>query len=664
MRFSFAFCLLPLALALSASIWAQKQANEATIVPRLIRFSGFYHSASQPAQTGIVGATFSIYREQNDGVPLWSEIQNVQPDKDGNYTVLLGSTRNEGVPLDLFTTTETRWLEVEIDQVKQPRILLGSVPYALKAADAETLGGMPASAFALAGSGVVGGVAGAAESSGSSGGATSLLVNGLAPLVSNGTVNYLAKFIDSTDLGNSSVYDNGSSISIGGTANLGAVTFIGNVPNGDAPGIAMYNQGAGAGASVSLDFYNTPYNGGIPQAKMKAIDDGAYSDNLTFWTKTPGAGSNPVTEKVRITSSGNVGIGTTTPGGKLEVAGNLKVSGSGSGILFPDGTMQTTAVTSPDGGNTNAALGALALAANITGVDNTATGAGALQSNNAGGYNTAAGYTALYSNTTGSANTATGEGALYNNTAGGNNTATGLYALYSNTTGGANTAAGYSALDLNSSGSANTAIGESAGYSLTTGNYNINIGYAVSGSAGEASTIRIGGAGYQNRAFIAGISGTTTGLSGAVTVVIDANGQLGTASSSRRFKEDIRDMNDASSGLFRLRPVTFRYKKPYADGSKPLDYGLIAEEVAEVYPDLVVRNADGQIETVQYHKLTSMLLNELQKQNAELASQKDEISSQKQEIGSQKEEINALRERLSRLEAALERISSTSAARP
>src|ERR1017187_690718 len=98
MRFSYAFRLLTLVLALSASICAQQQANEVTTVPRLIRFNGSYHSASQAAQTAIVGATFSIYREQNDGAPLWSEIQNVQPDKDGNYTVVLGSSRSEGVP--------------------------------------------------------------------------------------------------------------------------------------------------------------------------------------------------------------------------------------------------------------------------------------------------------------------------------------------------------------------------------------------------------------------------------------------------------------------------------------------------------------------------------------------------------------------------------------
>ena len=114
---------------------------------------------------------------------------------------------------------------------------------------------------------------------------------------------------------------------------------------------------------------------------------------------------------------------------------------------------------------------------------------------------------------------------------------------------------------------------------------------------------------------MAGIFGTTTGLTNAVAVLVDGNGQLGTVNSSRRFKEDIQDMSEASSGLLRLRPVAYRYQRPYADGSKPVDYGLIAEEVAEVYPDLVVGSADGQIQTVQYHKLVPMLLNELQKEH-------------------------------------------------
>jgi hypothetical protein len=115
------------------------------------------------------------------------------------------------------------------------------------------------------------------------------------------------------------------------------------------------------------------------------------------------------------------------------------------------------------------------------------------------------------------------------------------------------------------------------------------------------------------------------GISSGIPVFINSAGQLGTINSSIRYKEDVHDMADASSALFRLRPVTYRFKQAYADGSKPIDYGLIAEEVAEVYPDLVVRNADGQIQTVQYQKLTPMLLNEVQKQHRLLEEQTETI---------------------------------------
>jgi hypothetical protein len=157
-----------------------------------------------------------------------------------------------------------------------------------------------------------------------------------------------------------------------------------------------------------------------------------------------------------------------------------------------------------------------------------------------------------------------------------------------------------------------------------------------SGSASDTQTIRIGEVpGFpgdphaQNRAFMAGLRGVTTEFSDAVTVVVHSKGQLGTISSSRRYKEDIHEMGNTSDDLFRLRPVSFRYKQPYADGSKPVDYGLIAEEVADIYPDLVVRGLDGQVETVQYQKLTPMLLNELQKQHAQIQSAQEEIRALK-----------------------------------
>jgi hypothetical protein len=127
------------------------------------------------------------------------------------------------------------------------------------------------------------------------------------------------------------------------------------------------------------------------------------------------------------------------------------------------------------------------------------------------------------------------------------------------------------------------------------------------------------------------------------TVLINlATGQLGTINSSRRYKDDIQDMDTANSDLLKLRPVTFRYKQPYADGSKPLDYGLIAEEVAEVYPDLVSRNADGQIETVQYHKLAPMLLNELQKEVSTRQKQDATIHSLQVQLSALQKAVEAL----------------------
>ncbi len=164
----------------------------------------------------------------------------------------------------------------------------------------------------------------------------------------------------------------------------------------------------------------------------------------------------------------------------------------------------------------------------------------------------------------------------------------------------------------NTTGTGNTALGAGAGSAQTTGDFNIYVNNV--GVAGESDTIRIG-IGHL-RAFIAGISGVN--VTGSA-VVVDANGQLGIVVSSRRFKEDIRDMGEASDALMQLRPVMFRYKKEHAGGERPVQPGLIAEEVAEVYPDLVTHSAEGEIQSVQYHKLSTMLLNELQKQQKHIA---------------------------------------------
>lgn len=224
-----------------------------------------------------------------------------------------------------------------------------------------------------------------------------------------------------------------------------------------------------------------------------------------------------------------------------------------------------------------------------------------------GYFNTAHGLKALQNNTSGYQNTVFGSGALLNNTIGINNTAVGFNALERNGGGWSNTAVGDFALQ-HAHGDGNVGIGNSAGYQVI-GHHNIEI--YNPGTPADNGVIRIGIDGIHIAFFAAGVRGVIPNNANGVPVLVDTDGQLGTSNSSRRFKEDISDMGGVSSGLLRLRPLTFRYKKAYADGSKPLDYGLIDEEVAEVYPDLVVKGADGQIETVQYQKLTPMLLNEV-----------------------------------------------------
>jgi hypothetical protein len=292
-------------------------------------------------------------------------------------------------------------------------------------------------------------------------------------------------------------------------------------------------------------------------------------------------------------------------------------------------------------GSFNTAIGDSALYSNLNGIGNTATGASALQNNTTGGFNTAMGNGALLDNTAGNNNTAAGTGALAANTMGDDNTAHGYQALFSSTTGGGNTANGFQALVSNVDGQLNTAIGHNAllqntsgsdnialgadaGISLTTGSHNIYI--ATSGAAAEAGTIRIGNDTQHTRAFIAGISGAT--VPGGVAVIIDANGHLGTNVSSARFKNQIKPMDKASEAILALKPVTFRYKKELDPNGIP-QFGLVAEEVAKVNPDLVARDAKGELYTVRYAAVNAMLLNEFLKEHATVQELKKEIAALK-----------------------------------
>jgi hypothetical protein len=295
----------------------------------------------------------------------------------------------------------------------------------------------------------------------------------------------------------------------------------------------------------------------------------------------------------------------------------------------------------------NTAVGANTLGAIVGGAYNTAIGANALFANNGGG-NTAIGWNALFSNQGAVANTATGFTALENST-GDENTATGSYALQQNTTGAHNTAVGSGALETNHTGSQNVAIGFNAGI-FSSGNNNIDIGHA--GVFGESNTIRIGTKGVQTRALIAGINSSPVYGS---PVFVNGNGRLGIQASSARYKRDIRDMGDASAGLLRLRPVSFRYKQ---DPNGTLQYGLIAEELEQVYPEMVTYGEDGKPESVAYHLLPAMLLNEVQKLAKENQQKEVRITALQRQIVAQQNQIGALQKETARIDTLTARLSA------
>jgi len=282
----------------------------------------------------------------------------------------------------------------------------------------------------------------------------------------------------------------------------------------------------------------------------------------------------------------------------------------------------------PDGGYSggNTAEGQSALLSLTTGTYNTANGTFALFTNIEGSSNTATGDSALFSNTTGSFNTASGQAALFINTTG--NANIGASALLSNTTGSGNTVIGDLALEHNTTGSSNVALGFFAGINQTTGSDNIYIGFNM-GTAGESDAC-----------YIASIFGQTS--SAGIPVLINSNNKLGTTTSSKRFKEDIKAMGAVSEALFSLKPVTFHYKKEI-DPAVTSQLGLVAEDVEKVNPNLVVRDKEGKPYSVRYDQVNAMLLNEFLKEHRAFVEEQRKVEEQQKEIDVLKSELNEQR---------------------
>jgi hypothetical protein len=369
--------------------------------------------------------------------------------------------------------------------------------------------------------------------------------------------------------------------------------------------------------------------------------------------------------KFLTSGAGNTGIGwealfsTTT--------GSFNTGVGAGALILNNGDSNTAtgaaALLLNTSGNWNTAAGRYAMFSNDTGSYNDAFGGYALASNVDGAFNSAFGESALSQNVSGINNTAVGQGALENNDFNGGgagmanfNTAVGAHALGGNIDGAANTAIGDSAFGDNLSGSHNTVIGWHAGPSVE-GNDNIYIG-ATSGLPGggsEDETIRIGDPTFVSACFIAGVSGQTA--SGGVGVFINGNGKLGTLTSSARFKEDIKPMDKASELIFSLKPVTFRYKKAI-DASGIPQFGLVAEHVTKVNPDLVVLDKEGKPYTVRYEAVNAMLLNEFLKEHRQVQAQERTLREQDAMIAELRNGLQSVVAQLKEQDSKIQRVSA------
>jgi hypothetical protein len=469
---------------------AQQNNSSSVAVPQIIQFSGTLGNAP----SGTVSITFTLYENEQGGTALWSGTQNVQVDAQGHYTALLGSASPEGLPLNLFTNAQAHWLAVRPlleGYGEQPRVLLVSAPYALKAGDAETVGGLPASAFLRAAPGSSSG----SESASSGSPGVSIGQPVPPPVTGSGTKNYISIWKSSTALANSAIYQTGGKVGVGTTSPASTLDVNGLVNTS-----AAYNLG---GSAVLAE----PGGSGTGNIAL------GYQALLS---ETTGFGN---------TASGYQALNLNTTGTQNTASGTDALQ---SNTVGDQNTATGFYALKLNTGSYNTASGSGALGANTTGTTNTASGSGTLQSNTIGNYNMADGAYALSANTTGSNNMASGYQALFSSTTASYNTASGEIALINTTTGSNNTADGGGALYNNTTGSNNIAIGYNAAGSVSGGNSN-NIEIGNQGSSGDSGAIRIGADGTQTSSYIAGIYGVMPPTAGQPLVCIDSSGQLGTA---------------------------------------------------------------------------------------------------------------------------------------
>ena len=388
---------------------------------------------------------------------------------------------------------------------------------------------------------------------------------------------------------------------------------------------ALLNNAGDNNTAVGFDallnnttgFFNTAVGANALNANTVGIENTAIGNQALFFNTTGGFNTALGHAALQANTSGesNTAIGWAALADNVTGGGNTAVGES--------------ALIGNTGGSSNTAVGNLALGQNTTANFNTATGTAALETNHTGSNNAAYGFDALQLNKKGSNNTAVGSESLRLNKHGENNTCFGYTSLY-NCEGNNNTAIGTSAGMNNRSGSNNIALGVNAGINLTTGDNNIDIGNV--GFMKEANHIRIGTVGTQIHTFIAGISRATVPT--GVAVIVDADGHLGTTTSSARYKEAIKPMDKASEAILALKPVTFHYNHEL-DPKRVPQFGLVAEDVAKINPDLVARDDEGKLYTVRYEAVNAMLLNEFLKEHRKVEEQQATIAELKLTVAQQ-----------------------------
>jgi Chaperone of endosialidase len=501
LRFWLSACLLAACCIIPASAQQMPASiNSNAVVPPITKFNGVLTDAHGKPQTGVVGVTFALYQEAEGGAPLWMETQNVHTDQLGRYTVTLGSTTTQGLPLDLFASGQARWLGVQPQgQEEKARVLLVSVPYALEAKDAETLGGQPASAFMQVSAGQNpprGGIGG------------------------SGTTNYIPRWLGSSKLGNSDIFEASSgNVGIGTTApavtlDVNGATDVRSTltlfPKGSSPALAV-NGSAFSVASTGLVSFASGQT--FPGTGTGTITGVTAGTDLTGGGTSGSVTLNLDTTKVPLLNAANSFTGNQTINGNLTasgaiIAGSANISGavSASAINLPVTSSSSVGVINIAGGSFLNTAG---------GTSNIFVGNGAGSFANTGTYDVGIGFEVLINNTSGTNDAGLGGAALLSNTTGSFNTGLGQVSLVSNTTGGYNTAAGAGSAQLNTTGTANTALGYVALTTNTVGSGNTAIGFQADVGANNLSNATAIGANATvnvSNAMVLGVPGTNVGI--------------------------------------------------------------------------------------------------------------------------------------------------------